>query len=155
MPNDHYYTDGRSSAAVLEGGPYVIVDSERDSLVFDDRYRDQGIEVSSVSIPWQPACDREQKMKREFEHLAGVWERETQFMSSLTDIVTHRAHLQILAMGTDVVPLILDRIQRKPGLWFDALCLLTREDPVTEDIRGNIDAMTEAWLEWGRRNGYC
>jgi len=145
----------RSPAAVLEDdGTYVAVDFERDSVAFDEYYGSEETPVSSMSVLWQSEAGVEEAMKREFTHLADAWEHETQFLSSVSDIITHRAHLQIVAMGPDVVPLILDRMQRKPGLWFDALCLLTRQDPVTEDIRGDIDAMTEAWLEWGRRNGY-
>ncbi len=97
----------------------------------------------------------QETLEEKFTRLADTWERETQFVSSLGDIVTHKAHLQIVAMGLDVIPLILNRMQEKPGLWFDALCFLTRDDPVTDDIRGDIRAMTDAWLVWGKRNGYC
>jgi hypothetical protein len=94
-------------------------------------------------------------MEDKFTRLADTWEQETQFLSSLGDIVTHKAHLQIMAMGLDAIPLILKRMQHAPGLWFDALSFLTRDDPVTDDIRGDLHAMTNAWLEWGERNGYC
>jgi len=58
-------------------------------------------------------------------------------------------------MGPAVVPFILDRMKQKRGLWFHALYFLTGDNPITEEIRGNIEAMTQAWLEWGRRHGYC
>ena len=38
-------------------------------------------------------------------------------------------------------------------MWFWALKSLTDVDPVSDDDRGDMVAMANAWLEWGRVNG--
>jgi hypothetical protein len=102
---------------------------------------------------WESAADKELKLR--FNRLADTWEEETQFLSSVDDIIVHPAHMEIIGMGEQAVPLILDRISQKGGLWFWALQFITGEDPVSENIKGNIKAMQRVWLEWGRKNGYC
>jgi hypothetical protein len=88
----------------------------------------------------------------EFEELARTWERETAIESFPHRKAMHPAYQQILAMGPDVVPLVLRRLERRPGHWFWALRFLTREDPAK-----GVDNMREArmaWIAWGRRHGY-
>ena len=57
-------------------------------------------------------------------------------------------------MGRDVIPFILQQLERCPDFWFWALRSLTDENPVTQQMRGDVAAMTEAWLNWGREHGY-
>ena len=64
-------------------------------------------------------------------------------------------------MGEAMVPLIMERMRenlegkrKAGGHWFEALQSITRANPVKHGERGNIQAMEEAWLEWGVRNGY-
>jgi hypothetical protein len=53
-----------------------------------------------------------------------------------------------------VIPLILAEMETTPGQWFWALAALTGEDPVPDADRGDVTAMTAAWLAWGRANGW-
>jgi len=101
------------------------------------------------------AHDGQETMEDKFTRLADVWEDETILLSSMNAIVTNKAHLQIVAMGPEVVPLILQRMRHKPGWWFETLRFLTGQDPVPEDARGKLDAMTKSWLRWGEENGWC
>jgi len=57
-------------------------------------------------------------------------------------------------MGSTAVPLILQRLATAPDYWFWALKAITGDDPVAEEHRGDLKAMTKAWLEWGRKHGY-
>ncbi len=66
----------------------------------------------------------------------------------------HPAYQQIIGMGQDAIPLILAEMKRKPGHWFWALKSITGEDPVLPEQRGRIKKMTEAWINWGRNQGY-
>ncbi len=55
----------------------------------------------------------------------------------------------------DAVPFILkDLIANGPDDWFWALSKITGENPITEDIAGDMNKMTEAWLTWARKAGY-
>jgi len=61
---------------------------------------------------------------------------------------------QIIGMGRDAVPLILEELQKEPDHWFWALAATTGEDPVPPEHKGKLSEMTKAWLEWGERHGY-
>lgn len=89
-----------------------------------------------------------------FKDLAERWKRETRFLSSTSTIATHPAYQRIIGLGPQVVPLILNDMQREPGHWFWALTALTGENPVSADDQGRMNAMTDAWLRWGRENGW-
>ena len=90
-----------------------------------------------------------------FRQLADQWDEETIYLSNPRQAARHPAHQEILDMGTAAVPLILKRLKDQGGHWFSTLRTITAADPVAAEDRGNVSAMTEAWLEWGKRNGYA
>lgn len=89
-----------------------------------------------------------------FRSLADQWRAETQFLSSTTEIAMHSAYQRIIGLGPQVIPLILGQLAKEPGHWFWALKALTGADPVAPADRGHLPAMTAAWLQWGRENGW-
>jgi hypothetical protein len=89
-----------------------------------------------------------------FAKLAHDWRHDTRFLSSTTAIATHPAYQRIIGLGPQVIPLILAEMKREPGHWFWALAALTGENPVTPGDEGRVSAMTDAWLKWGRENGW-
>ena len=91
----------------------------------------------------------------EFETFADEWIAETAAQSSLTKRYAHPAYQRIVGMGPAVVPLLLAKLlEADPDYWFHALRSITGADPVTASIRGNLRAMADAWLAWGRNQGY-
>lgn len=50
-----------------------------------------------------------------FESYLEKWRRETQYLSSVTAITSHPSFLQIVNMGGNAVPFILNEIERKPS----------------------------------------
>ena len=100
-------------------------------------------------MPTEPAVDEV------FYDLAACWRAQTSMLPSVAKIVAHPAYQKIIGMGEDVVPLILsDLVQNGPDHWFWALAAITRENPVTDAMAGDLRQMTEAWLEWGRQRSY-
>ncbi len=93
-----------------------------------------------------------QGIEREFEELAEVWERETAIESFPHRKAMHPAYQQIIAIGPPVLPLVLRRLERRPGHWFWALRVLARYDAAA-GVDNMVDARA-AWLDWGRRHGY-
>lgn len=99
-------------------------------------------------------------LAEKFNELATQWESETCNISSPGTIAKHPAILKIIKMGIDhkdeVIRLILNRMEYRPWFWFDALMQITdaSENPVSQPLHGNMEAMTEAWLNWGKMNGY-
>lgn len=64
-----------------------------------------------------------------------------------------RPYQAIIGMGFPAVRLMLEDLQKQPAHWFWALELITDENPVPEDARGNIAKMAAAWIDWGKRAG--
>jgi hypothetical protein len=56
-------------------------------------------------------------------------------------------------MGPEVVPLILAELDKEPDHWFWALEAITEENPVGDNIAGDMAASAKAWVQWGRNNG--
>jgi hypothetical protein len=94
-------------------------------------------------------------IKERFQGLASVWRVETAYVSSSSDLVAHPAFQEIVGMGAAVVPLLLRELEdRSPGHWHRALRQITGADPVPPADRGNIDKAADAWLRWGKEQGY-
>jgi len=65
-----------------------------------------------------------------------------------------KPYQQIIGMGAPVVPLILEELQREPDHWFWALEAITQENPVPKEALGKVLQMAQAWVEWGKNQGY-
>lgn len=98
--------------------------------------------------------DREIALAFEFDRLVEQWRSETAFYGTIMEICTHRAYQRIIGMGRVAVPFILRELKARPEHWFWALRAITRQDPVPKNARGDLRAMTAAWLTWGAKNGY-
>ena len=57
-------------------------------------------------------------------------------------------------MGPDIVPLILEELEREPDQWFWALKAITDADPVSPEHTGAVELMAVDWLRWGREQGF-
>ena len=94
-------------------------------------------------------------MKKElFKNLEEEWREQTMFYSSTQDIIMARPYQRIIGHGKEALPHIFASLRREPAHWFHALEMITGEDPVLDEDRGNITNMREAWLEWADENGY-
>ncbi|MXY35894.1 MAG: hypothetical protein F4Y54_03835 [Dehalococcoidia bacterium] len=92
-------------------------------------------------------------LRMRFDALADEWAHETRFQSSSTEVAMHPAYQQIIGMGPEALPFILDRLGRQTEHWFWALGAISGEDPVDPDEAGKVEAMASAWLRWGRAKG--
>ncbi len=89
-----------------------------------------------------------------FEQLADEWVRERPRGLDIHFMIEHPAYQQIIAMGPPAVPWLLQRLAQRPDHWFAALHRITGASPVPPESRGHFREMTNAWLEWGRQQGY-
>lgn len=93
--------------------------------------------------------------KEKFYVLAGLWRQEHSLSGQFIHSVQHPAYQKIIEMGPVVVPILLLDMERVPHSdWFYALGEITRESPVPEASRGDLQAAVTAWLDWGRERGY-
>lgn len=97
---------------------------------------------------------KQAEIKENFIKLANQWRIETKHMSLMSDIISHTAYQQIIGMGKDAIPLILEELSKEPEHWFWALRCITRVNPIKQEDRGRIKKMATAWLNWGRQHGY-
>lgn len=91
--------------------------------------------------------------KAKFETLAAQWREQAAPLSSSTDRAMLPAYQAIIGMGGTALPFILEEMRTRGGHWFWALRAITEEDPVLPEHRGNVEAMTQDWLQWGRDRG--
>jgi hypothetical protein len=92
--------------------------------------------------------------EQRFHDLVATWKRERGPHSSSARLAEHPAYQQIIGMGPEVIPLLLRELEREPDHWFRALHALTGADSVPAGSRGKVREMAEAWLRWGREQGY-
>jgi CheY-like chemotaxis protein len=91
---------------------------------------------------------RDKALADRFRLLAVRWRMETRYLSSITESVIHPSYQAIVGMGQAAIPFIIASLRDKPDWWFWALKAITGDDPVPAVARGNLQAMTDAWLEW-------
>lgn len=95
------------------------------------------------------------RLEERFNRLAAEWKRDTCLSSKIREKVANLAYQKIIGMGPAAIAFILKDLQENgPNHWFWALHAITEENPAPKDRPGDITAMTEAWLRWGRENGY-
>ena len=143
--------DSITNFHILAGHPDLLEDLS--SLKVDGQNIFNGL-TESISSYKEQRPDASKQMKKDFNRLAKKWKRETFHLSSIQQIVLHPAYQAVIAMGPKVIPYILHELEREPAFWYWALRHLTRSNPVTAEMRGNVRAMTKAWLEWGRANDH-
>ena len=144
--------------------PFVVGDCRRDVMKIGQVkfmiewgcLRDRNIlswaQLSGILGRREPApCQSD--MERRFNGLAQRWASETAHHSMMSNIVLHRSYQEIIGLGRDVLPLILRRLSIEPNHWFWALRAISGEDPVHPTDVGKVDAMRQAWLQWGRSRG--
>lgn len=94
-------------------------------------------------------------VEREFRSLAETWYLDTLVLSSYFEKILHPSYQRILTLGDGAITLILRELQDMPNDWFWALRILAHgADPVKPEQSGDLEAMAEAWLEWGKAEGY-
>jgi site-specific recombinase XerC len=100
-----------------------------------------------------PASSRRDPRRERFRSLAQQWRRETQWLSSTTEIAMNPAYQAIIGMGAEALPLILEDLRQNSGHWYWALKAISNEDPVVPRDRGSVKKMKSAWLQWGETKG--
>ena len=89
-----------------------------------------------------------------FETLASQWKEQVGGSSFVAEKTNHPAYQKIIEMGQVVVPFLLRELEQKPTHWFEALKAITGANPVQPEQRGRTKQMAQAWIKWGREQGY-
>lgn len=84
-----------------------------------------------------------------FYRHAQLWHDETDGMSSPSDKAFNPHYQAIIAMGPEVVSLIMDDLARTGGDWYIALRQLVPNPPtITPEMTRSSAAVRQAWLDW-------
>jgi hypothetical protein len=110
--------------------------------------------MAAISMKPSPSAPPTDVVEEQFKRLAAAWLAGTAYVSSSSDLVAHPAFQEIVAMGPAVIPLLLRELENRTGHWHRALHRITGANPVLPADRGNIDKAAEAWLRWGKEQGY-
>ena len=89
-----------------------------------------------------------------FHRLVRQWKQDTEFTSSTSAMAIHPAYQSIIGLGQKAIPLLLNELKHDPDHWFWALKSITRADPVPAEDIGRLERMADAWLAWGKEEGY-
>ena len=106
--------------------------------------------MTPAAAPHEIATD----LATRFHNLVAEWKAARGHVSSINAWARLPAYQAIIALGPEVIPLLLKELESSPDHWFWALKELTGENPVTPDSRGNISEMAKCWLAWGKNKGY-
>ena len=133
------YESGSTTQPRL-GPMYFICDNKADRSTYDRTILDRVVEYSYRS---------------HFDEIAQRWLDETGWMSSIGAITRHPGYRQIVDLGIPAAKFALERLARGDVRvqWFPVLRDVTGTDPVPREARGDVPAMTEAWVAWGRARG--
>lgn len=135
--------------ATTYGGVYLEQDQEPEF-----KYTSYSRKTSSKQVFHGYVATDTDERKR-FEELKKQWKQDTLYTSSVREMVTHDAYMQIIGMGKRVLPLLLKQLEETdPAHWFVALKAITGNDPVPEESKGNVIEMAQAWLTWGEDHDY-
>ena len=90
-----------------------------------------------------------------FNRLAKEWKEETGHFPKVYSRVTHATYRKIIKMEEIAIPFILKEFERgEYEHWLWALSLITGENPIPREATGNVKAMAQAWIQWGKKNNY-
>lgn len=118
-------------------------------------YRGQG--ASSRVVEIYSATDDHQLPRRSwleeyFHLLVRQWHEErNEASSSISEVIACPAYLRIIAMGSRVLPLIIEQLKSEgddPDHWCAALEAITGENPVPENAHGDTVRIAQAWIDW-------
>ena len=98
--------------------------------------------------------EQRQTVERKFRNLAAKWAELTAYRSNMGALRHHPVYQELIELGEPALPLILRELEQRPSVsWFGPLAAITGENPIPAERAGHVEEMTEAWLEWGRRQG--
>lgn len=97
-------------------------------------------------MTYGPRRGKDTDVEKRFNELRAVWERDTRWSSDLNDYLYHPAYREIISMGWDAVPLIIDRLRVSPDHWFTALVEITGKDRAAGAM--TVGDAAQLWVSW-------
>ena len=90
-----------------------------------------------------------------FEQLSSEIEEDCMMVSSPSQISLHPSYQEIIGMGSQVIPLLIKRLDKTPNFWFKALEAISSHNPIPKQDRGYVIKEISHWKNWARENNYA
>lgn len=84
--------------------------------------------------------------RRKFYNYYNSWMEQTQFLSSVSDIIGHQDFQSIIAMGQRAVPYIIEEIKVNPSTLVWALNIIFQRK-ITDNPKATIDDACRLWVK--------
>ena len=121
------------------------------SIGSEGRYN-QNLRATSCTTAGRYVRSRTDFISR-FYSLLRQWNSETAFSSDPDEITANRSYQELIALGANITPLVVDELRRGPSVLVWLLDDMYNIQPYSSDETGNISAMSNAWIAWAVRNG--
>lgn len=103
----------------------------------------------------QSLCELDSDLRLRFKYLTQKWKEDIKYSSNLTEILSNRYYQEIIHLGEiydiEIISLILEDLKSEPDYWFEALSKISGHDPIPDEHRGNLELMTQDWLQFWYR----
>lgn len=106
------------------------------------------------NIVWAIDKPKTLPVEETFSKLCNKWREDTEFLSSPYEIAMNDSYQQIIGLGEAAVPLILQDLAATYDHWFWALKAITRQNPASNNDAGDVRKIANAWIIWGKQEGY-
>jgi hypothetical protein len=137
-----YSPDGRPREIVGE-----LMDYELETGTFNGLFYDS---IDNVSLIYSETNEDIDYIIT-FNDLYSKWKQET-FLDSSSKIFDNINYQKIIALGKNILPILINNLDGSSTFLFFALYKITNENPVQLENYGNILAMTEDWKNWWEAN---
>lgn len=107
-----------------------------------------------INIPRTSSLNRRFFDELKFQLLAESWKEESRFFSFAKQSTQLQSYQAIIEMGDSALPFIFKEMINEPNHWFTALKKIVGENPVSPEHTGNIQLMTNDWLQWAKMKNY-
>ena len=95
--------------------------------------------MATIPVTKSPPSQPTETITEKFRRLAATWHKAVAHHSSSNKRNNHPAYQEIIAMGSEVVPLLLRDLEQNGNHWFWALKVITGADPVPSEDRGKVE----------------
>jgi len=136
---------------------YLIFDGEGEKIYLEKEIPENGIILENFYFDGSNIKISEEELLREkFKNLAKKWREETCFLSDPVLIHNNSNYREIIKMGKDVLPFILEDLKETPSFWLEALKEISGENILEKETgyNGYIKNAISLWLKWGEKKGY-
>jgi len=146
--------DVHGASESITGGDGIVIDGSRPAV---EKYLERAFVPIAALLEVHPAPSEVRQVpistRKRFQELADRWLEESAHLSSINKMAMLSSYQQIIGLGPDAAPLILEHLRQEPSHWFWALQAITGVNPVSPEHAGRVRDMAEDWIRWGQEHG--